>query len=259
MLRRPATGFAAGFLAASLLFGGAAMATGLYQKSIEVAFVPLTYLFDGTERVPPQDQQGFIYNDRTYVPLRFMSEALGKPVDYDPQTYTIYVGRREAPLPDLWANVENRGGGLYKLQYFEEGAQTVRGEEMERAVIISAFATAGSPEAAPTQVTLSLPVPAEHEVLAGTLFVPVHYFGQAGERSVGRLTVLNDRNQAVYTSGDLTTQSGNVPFRIKVAPSQEVRLVFTLKPSEGIDVGKSVLMSQLGVADLRTEAAAEAQ
>jgi len=262
MLRRSAAAFAAGFVAASLLFGGAAMATGLYQRSIEVAFVPLTYLFDGTERVPPQDQQGFIYNNRTYVPLRFMSEALGKPVEYDPETYTIYVGRREALLPSLWANVENKGGGTYKLQYFEKGAQTIRGEEMERAVLISAMSALPGPgqqqASVTTQLSVSLRVPEGGGVLSGTLFVPVHYFGQPGERRVGKLTILNERNEAIYTSEELTSRSGDVPFRVAVSSGQQLRLIFTLHPGDGVAVDKSLLVTQLGVADLRTEPAAPA-
>ncbi|PYI50591.1 peptidylprolyl isomerase [Paenibacillus flagellatus] len=67
--------------------------------SIEVYFKELRYLFDGVEKKPEQD--GFIYNGTTYVPLRFVGEALGKRVQYDDDTGTIKVGHQYAADPAM--------------------------------------------------------------------------------------------------------------------------------------------------------------
>jgi len=37
------------------------------------------------------DVAPFIYNGRTYVPLRFISEALGKEVRWDDQNRVVYI------------------------------------------------------------------------------------------------------------------------------------------------------------------------
>lgn len=83
-------GLAAGLLIGTLFTGTAAFATN--STSIEVFFRPLHYIFDG-EAKAPSDGAGFIYNGSTYVPLRFVSEALGKEVNFDNDTGTIWIGK----------------------------------------------------------------------------------------------------------------------------------------------------------------------
>ncbi|UJF36097.1 peptidylprolyl isomerase [Paenibacillus hexagrammi] len=81
-------GLIVGLTIGSLLSGTAAFAAG---TQIEVAFRNLKYMFDGVEKVPAEGK-GFIYEGSTYVPLRFVSEALGKPVEWDEENETIWVG-----------------------------------------------------------------------------------------------------------------------------------------------------------------------
>ncbi|MFD0669890.1 peptidylprolyl isomerase [Cohnella sp. GCM10027633] len=81
-------GLIVGLTIGSLLSGTAAFAA---SGQIKVAFRNLTYMFDGVEKVPTGGK-GFIYDDTTYVPLRFVSEALGKKVEWDEANSTIWVG-----------------------------------------------------------------------------------------------------------------------------------------------------------------------
>lgn len=76
-----------GFVIGSILCSSIVYAT----STLEVNFLPLKYYFDGIEKKPPQDQQGFIYNDRTYVPLRFIAESMGKEVIWEDETKSIYI------------------------------------------------------------------------------------------------------------------------------------------------------------------------
>ncbi|WP_216625933.1 copper amine oxidase N-terminal domain-containing protein [Paenibacillus planticolens] len=79
-----------GFVCGALFFSGLTYAAT--PVGIDVYFRKLQYFFDGVNKQPPQDLQGFIYKDTTYVPLRFLSESLGKPVSWDDATSSIYVG-----------------------------------------------------------------------------------------------------------------------------------------------------------------------
>lgn len=81
-------GLIVGLTIGSVLSGTVAFAAG---NQIEVAFRNLTYMFDGVEKTPTEGK-GFIYEGTTYVPLRFMSDALGKKVEFDDATSTIWVG-----------------------------------------------------------------------------------------------------------------------------------------------------------------------
>jgi foldase protein PrsA len=80
-------GIILGALLGSAITGSAAYASG---AQIEVLFRPLTYLFDGVEKKPAEGT-GFIYEGSTYVPIRFVSEALGKEVGWDDATGTISI------------------------------------------------------------------------------------------------------------------------------------------------------------------------
>ncbi|WP_261301040.1 peptidylprolyl isomerase [Paenibacillus andongensis] len=81
-------GLIIGLTIGSVLSGTVAFAA---NSQIEVAFRSLKYMFDGVEKAP-SDGKGFIYEGSTYVPLRFVSEALGKKVEWDEENGTIWIG-----------------------------------------------------------------------------------------------------------------------------------------------------------------------
>ncbi|NOU89782.1 peptidylprolyl isomerase [Paenibacillus sp. LMG 31460] len=81
-------GLIVGLTIGSVLSGTVAFAA---NSQIEVAFRSLKYMFDGVEKAP-SEAKGFIYEGSTYVPLRFVSEALGKKVAWDEENETIWIG-----------------------------------------------------------------------------------------------------------------------------------------------------------------------
>ena len=92
-------GFLTGFLAAVLVFALASPAeAALAGKTIQVLTGVDIYV-DGVE-MKPTDANGkpvdtFVYNGTTYVPLRAVSQYLGKNVNYDGKNQRVYIG--EAP------------------------------------------------------------------------------------------------------------------------------------------------------------------
>lgn len=91
-------------LAAAFVFATPAGAA-LYKKTIEV-FTGIDIYVDGIE-VIPTDANGsqvevFAYNGTTYVPLRAVSQALGKPVEWDGVNQRVYIGK--VPGQDLHLN-----------------------------------------------------------------------------------------------------------------------------------------------------------
>lgn len=61
------------------------------SNSIKVQNVDVTMLFDGVALQPPVGQHVFMYNNTTYVPLRFMSYALQKSVSWDAKNLKVTV------------------------------------------------------------------------------------------------------------------------------------------------------------------------
>lgn len=76
----------------AMLTGTAAFAAD--STSIDVYFKNITFLFDGAQKQPAPDQKAFIYDGTTYVPLRFVGEALNQEVDYNGDTETITVDHK---------------------------------------------------------------------------------------------------------------------------------------------------------------------
>jgi hypothetical protein len=84
-------GFIMGFMCCAILTTTIANAQDTTQ--IEVYYNNLKYMIDGVQKKPIVNQ-GFIHSGTTYVPLRFISEALGKEVSWDGETDTIWIGKK---------------------------------------------------------------------------------------------------------------------------------------------------------------------
>ncbi|MHA7963513.1 NPCBM/NEW2 domain-containing protein [Paenibacillus sp. CAU 1782] len=85
-------GLVVGILVGTMITGGSVFAAN--KMKIEVNYENLKYMVDGVEK-KPSIGQGFIYDGTTYVPLRFAGEALGKDVNWDGKTKTIWIGKKE--------------------------------------------------------------------------------------------------------------------------------------------------------------------
>lgn len=82
-----------GVLVGIIISGSAALAAG-YQRQITVDFLPLKFFINGTEKSPAHDRPAFMYNGSTYVPVRFIADSLGQPVEWDGNTMSIYIGEK---------------------------------------------------------------------------------------------------------------------------------------------------------------------
>ncbi|WP_113675721.1 stalk domain-containing protein [Vallitalea guaymasensis] len=64
------------------------------KKSIDVYYnIAKKIVIDGVDRTP-EEKKPFVYEGTTYVPLRYISESLGKEVKWDGKTGTIYIGTK---------------------------------------------------------------------------------------------------------------------------------------------------------------------
>ena len=62
------------------------------EQAINVVYDNYRIIIDGADKSDaPDDSKPFIYNGRTYVPLRYVGEAMGKKVLWDGDTKSIYI------------------------------------------------------------------------------------------------------------------------------------------------------------------------
>lgn len=79
-------------LVAALLVGVAVGAgVSMTSKNVDIYFRNIKMVVDGVEVDTPAEP--FIYNGSTYLPVRAVGEALGKEVDWDGDTSTVYIGK----------------------------------------------------------------------------------------------------------------------------------------------------------------------
>lgn len=72
------------------LLAGASLASAATAK-VNVKTVQVTLIFDDKTLVVPEGQYIFSVNNSNYVPIRFISYALQKNVDWDPKSQTVIV------------------------------------------------------------------------------------------------------------------------------------------------------------------------
>lgn len=83
-------------ICAVLITGGALAAGSIVTKTIDVQYMNIKLVVDGVE-VTPKDANGtvvepFVHNGTTYLPVRAVGAAIGKEVDWDGNTRTVYIG-----------------------------------------------------------------------------------------------------------------------------------------------------------------------
>jgi hypothetical protein len=80
--------FIIGFVVGAMLFGTASIAAES-SKSIQVLYRNIKIAING--KTIATDSEPFVYNSRTYVPVRFVAEAFGKEVRYNETTDTVEI------------------------------------------------------------------------------------------------------------------------------------------------------------------------
>lgn len=92
--------FILGMILTLLLVGTVEVwATGQVGKNIEVFYNNIKLVVDGKPASFGNDSNGnkiepFIYNGTTYLPVRAVGDAMGKAVEWDGKTQTVFIGKR---------------------------------------------------------------------------------------------------------------------------------------------------------------------
>ncbi len=84
--------------------------------TIEIEMPPLRYIINGEEVKMPEGESGFLYNDRTYVPIRFIAEALNKDVSWNDDTNTITISDKQPDCYELADGVLYKNGMRYDIK-----------------------------------------------------------------------------------------------------------------------------------------------
>ena len=100
-----------------------AFASGSVRKTLNVIYNNIKLVVDGKPVEFGKDSAGnqiepFIYNGTTYLPVRAVGEALGKKVDWDGATRTVYIGQKPGEVSYMTETIQpykNYGVRIYNL------------------------------------------------------------------------------------------------------------------------------------------------
>lgn len=108
---------AVSFIATGLIIASSVTVFAASTRKIEVYDNIKSIVVNKVNKPFTRGEEPFTHNGRTYVPLRYVSEALGENVDWDSKTGTVYIGDRYNTTADFWYKnltyMSNNGGFSY--------------------------------------------------------------------------------------------------------------------------------------------------
>ncbi|MGE7596972.1 stalk domain-containing protein [Lysinibacillus fusiformis] len=130
-------------VAGALLLGSAGVYASTNSKTLEVFYNIKNIKIDQVSKMP--EEKPFTYNGTTYVPLRYISEELGYPVEWDSPNQTIHIGKTSEksafyPGRDLeYMNFQNSDGykDYYRYSYNKNTISDNIGNEYNNYITIS--------------------------------------------------------------------------------------------------------------------------
>ena len=179
-------------LAAILLFGlinGVSVQAASKVEWIQISRATINFVINGEIYHTPERQQGFLFMNRTYVPLRFAAYAFEQAVDWDGDTWTVTVS---APQIDQLneINTYNDGNRIHPVNFnpqYEE-ASRVKIKANKQDVNYVFFGEDVEPPAELPSI-----------LYEGTLYVPIRYFAD----SIGIELDYDETTRTVFAEADL--------------------------------------------------------
>lgn len=174
------------------------------QQHVVVAKADFHFIVDGKVYHAPKETQGFLYNNRTYVPIRFASYLLEKWVVWDQKTSTVSV---TVPSDDQLKQLQS-----YKKQYLmpnvdtSKPASAYKKENIYALVDAAGYNFFGKEQSIPKDVTTFL-----HK---GTLYVPLRYFAELIQHDISydsatKSIIMNSRGGSDTGNNGNNSNNGN--------------------------------------------------
>ncbi|MBW4084524.1 copper amine oxidase N-terminal domain-containing protein [Paenibacillus sp. S150] len=164
-------------------------------ESIKVKSMDVKMIFDGVNMQPPTGQYVFIYNNATYVPLRFVSYALQKSVSWDAKNVKVTVA--EPSTSELVVIKE------YLMNAVNGNSAAAANKNIVLSKVKASYVFNGSAKAVPTGQG--------SYILNGSLYVPLRFLSESVGNSISwdQKTKTITAESAAYQAQPTPDASGN--------------------------------------------------
>lgn len=111
-------------LLCAAFFTGGVFAAGKLQKRTITVYSGVDIYIDDA-KLDARDANGnpveaFVYNGTTYLPVRAVGEAVGKAVQWESKTSSVYIGSHRSDKPAVW---------LDELDYFDSNERPLKARQ----------------------------------------------------------------------------------------------------------------------------------
>lgn len=192
------------------------------QQEVTVHKGNFHFVIDNKVYHTPTENQAFLYNNRTYVPIRFASYLLEKWVDWNASTATVSVKMpTEAQLSQL-KNYKNK----YLMPNVDFNTPTAKLQVLKMLVTLDVanYNFFGKAQVVPSDVTTIM-----HN---GTIYVPIRFFAELIQHDItyqakSHAVVMNPRSngeQGNSGTGNGSNNPGETPGEAtgeEIKPSRE--------------------------------------
>lgn len=199
-------------LVAGLIIGATVAGTGAfaYTNYIEAVYGDIKIVVDG-KKVNP-DSKPFISEGTTYLPVRAVAEALDKPVYWDGETSTVYIGKYSGSLEypsvklselnnigDAW-NDKNKLKDNYGNYYSDALCYAIYWSDNDNR-------------------TAEYILNGKYSRIKGTIYVPE---GEKSDKSCGYVITADGKD--IYTSPEMTKTSKPVDFDVSIKGCNDLKI-----------------------------------
>ena len=176
-------GMVAGLLIGATLTSGVVFAKQI-SETAELFYNNIKIYIDGAEIVP-KDPNGnvvepFTMNGTTYLPVRAVSNALGKDVEWDGATQSVYIGKKDQTKPDNYLdriqyNDYREGYGASDIAIINGTVTDFNNTIYTNGVLFFAYGNSIEDDSDESQIMMAYPLNSQYKKFNGKIVIPKSY------------------------------------------------------------------------------------
>ena len=229
-MKKRLQGLIAGVLIGAMLTSGVVFAKQI-SETAELFYNNIKIYIDGGEIVP-KDANGnvvepFTMNGTTYLPVRAISNAFGKDVEWDGVTQSVYIGKKDQTKPDNYLDKMQYNDYKTSIDYYGDRFSVINGTITDYNNITYTngllFNNTNHSAHIPddpeeTNFIISYPLNSQYKKLKGNIVLPKEYdlatWGSKSNCNVAKTDVaFYGDNKLLYKATNVTS---SMPFSIDI-------------------------------------------
>lgn len=219
----------------------AALAANLFSPALAALSGKMIEIYTGVNiyvddvKLDPKDVNGnpveaFVYNGTTYLPVRAVGEAVGKTVQWEGKTNSVYLGKHTGETPAVW---------LKDLDYFT-GSNFITlssdkdnlGQARTNCIIGKSYMASGTSD---DYWNNTYRLNGQYRIITGTLY---QRYDHRSYESKGSVKIYGDGN--LLYEAEMSKGIDPIDFSVDIQGVLELRIEYRAKGNPTLSVGTAI-------------------